>query len=120
MPAAFDDYRREIEARTKRIRRGLPGQPLQMAFLTVSGLETYAQDQDREAGSAECRAAYAALLVQRGEGVPWPPTRNDPCWCGSGRKYKSCCGPVPPAADAPTSTISDRGESGDQGSAPQS
>ncbi len=18
-------------------------------------------------------------------------TRNDPCWCGSGRKYKKCC-----------------------------
>lgn len=22
--------------------------------------------------------------------VPWPPGRNDPCWCGSGRKYKRC------------------------------
>jgi len=20
------------------------------------------------------------------------PGRNDPCWCGSGRKYKKCCG----------------------------
>ena len=18
--------------------------------------------------------------------------RNDPCWCGSGKKYKKCCG----------------------------
>ena len=24
--------------------------------------------------------------------VPWPPERNHPCWCGSGRKYKKCCG----------------------------
>ena len=22
------------------------------------------------------------------------PGRNDPCWCGSGRKYKKCCGAV--------------------------
>ncbi|MEU3308968.1 SEC-C metal-binding domain-containing protein, partial [Nocardiopsis sp. NPDC006832] len=22
----------------------------------------------------------------------WPPERNRPCWCGSGRKYKKCCG----------------------------
>lgn len=23
---------------------------------------------------------------------PWPPGRNEPCWCGSARKYKKCCG----------------------------
>ncbi|MFL1378609.1 MULTISPECIES: SEC-C metal-binding domain-containing protein [unclassified Nocardiopsis] len=23
---------------------------------------------------------------------PWPPGRNEPCWCGSTRKYKKCCG----------------------------
>ncbi|MFD0856524.1 SEC-C metal-binding domain-containing protein, partial [Actinomadura adrarensis] len=29
------------------------------------------------------------------EGAPtltWPPERNAPCWCDSGRKYKKCCG----------------------------
>lgn len=24
----------------------------------------------------------------------WPPGRNEPCWCGSERKYKRCCGGV--------------------------
>lgn len=24
--------------------------------------------------------------------IAWPPGRNDPCWCGSGTKYKRCCG----------------------------
>ncbi|WP_406693168.1 SEC-C metal-binding domain-containing protein [Saccharopolyspora sp. ID03-671] len=28
----------------------------------------------------------------RRSGLPWPPGRNDTCWCGSGRKYKKCCG----------------------------
>lgn len=24
--------------------------------------------------------------------ISWPPPRNAPCWCGSGGKYKKCCG----------------------------
>ncbi len=27
-----------------------------------------------------------------GRRVVWPPSRNKPCWCGSGSKYKKCCG----------------------------
>ncbi|MFC4081708.1 SEC-C metal-binding domain-containing protein [Amycolatopsis samaneae] len=27
-----------------------------------------------------------------GDGVGWPPGRNDVCWCGSACKYKKCCG----------------------------
>ena len=23
--------------------------------------------------------------------IGWPPGRNQPCWCRSGRKYKKCC-----------------------------
>jgi tetratricopeptide (TPR) repeat protein len=40
------------------------------------------------------RAGYAADRFAAGEVIPWPPGRNDPCWCGSGRKYKKCCGPA--------------------------
>ncbi|MPZ01131.1 MAG: hypothetical protein GEU97_24840 [Actinophytocola sp.] len=25
--------------------------------------------------------------------VAWPSGRNDPCWCGTDRKYKKCCRP---------------------------
>ncbi|WP_285588092.1 SEC-C domain-containing protein [Actinomycetospora sp. NBRC 106378] len=28
-----------------------------------------------------------------GPELEWPPGRNDPCWCGSGSKYKKCCLP---------------------------
>jgi tetratricopeptide (TPR) repeat protein len=42
----------------------------------------------------EARAAYAAHRTQKGEVIAWPPGRNEPCWCGSGRKYKKCCGPA--------------------------
>jgi tetratricopeptide (TPR) repeat protein len=30
-----------------------------------------------------------------------PPGRNEPCTCGSGRKYKHCCGKAPPLPDTP-------------------
>jgi hypothetical protein len=37
--------------------------------------------------------------------VQWPPGRNQPCWCGSEKKYKRCCGiggpPVTPQAWGP-------------------
>lgn len=87
------------EARTKRIHRNLPGQALQLVALTISGLETYGRDNDKDPGNGETRAAYAAWQLRRGEGVLWPPHRNDLCWCRSGLKYKRCCGPVPAAAE---------------------
>ncbi len=51
----------------------------------------------REVRSATGRAPSVAPLevdavVSRGETVPWPPGRNETCWCGSGRKYKRRCG----------------------------
>jgi hypothetical protein len=36
---------------------------------------------------------YAEDLDRRGGGLPWPPARNEECWCGSGAKYKKCCLP---------------------------
>jgi tetratricopeptide (TPR) repeat protein len=38
------------------------------------------------------RANYAADLARQGRSIGWPPARNQSCWCGSGRKYKQCCG----------------------------
>lgn len=31
--------------------------------------------------------------------IAWRPDRNQPCWCGSGRKYKKCCA-APTSVDA--------------------
>jgi hypothetical protein len=48
-----------------------------------------------------------------GPRLAWPPGRNDPCWCGSGAKYKKCClprsrelaeEPAPAPAPAPVSS----------------
>lgn len=42
--------------------------------------------------SSRARSEYAAELARHGEAVHWPPGRNKACWCGSGFKYKKCCG----------------------------
>lgn len=37
-------------------------------------------------------ANYATDLAECGLMTPWPPARNQPRWCASGRKYKKRCG----------------------------
>ncbi|MFG1883268.1 SEC-C domain-containing protein [Micromonospora sp. NPDC049102] len=47
-----------------------------------------------ELTDAAIRAGYAAEVSARPAArVPWPPERNDACWCGSGLKYKKDCLP---------------------------
>ncbi len=46
-----------------------------------------------EPDPSRLRARYAADVAQDPSRIiAWPPGRNDLCWCGSGRKYKRCCG----------------------------
>jgi hypothetical protein len=58
-------------------------------------LPPMADEAGLEVADWRTRAALAAKLAESGRGVAWPPGRNEPCWCGSGRKYKKCCDTVP-------------------------
>lgn len=54
-----------------------------------------------EPDPSQLRAQYAADVARDpSRKIAWPPGRNDPCWCGSGRKYKKCCG-GPGAEESP-------------------
>lgn len=54
-----------------------------------------------EPDPSQLRARYAADVARDpSRTIAWPPGRNDPCWCGSGRKYKKCCG-VPGGQESP-------------------
>lgn len=60
---------------------------------TVDDLLKYGEEHGRDPKDQQTRMDYLQDRVN--EGVPtlhWPPERNQPCWCGSGRKYKKCCG----------------------------
>jgi hypothetical protein len=64
----------------------------------------YREHQDQERRKAEARQSPPAALPPRpaAKSAPrppvlepirkteWSPRRNDPCWCGSGKKYKEC------------------------------
>ena len=51
-------------------------------------------EHDRDPQLSDTRASYSTMLLGRDIAEPWPPQRNEPCWCGSHRKYKKCCGLV--------------------------
>lgn len=57
-------------------------------------LGAYADWCERNGHDPADRASRATFVhePEAGEGRRWPPGRNEPCWCGSGRKYKRCCG----------------------------
>lgn len=99
LPSDHLDYSHETEARIKRISRHAPEHRLHVTAMTVDGVEAYAEESGNDPGSGEARSAYAATLLAAGDAGVWPPGRNEPCWCGSERKYKKCCGPVPAAED---------------------
>jgi hypothetical protein len=49
---------------------------------------------ERTGGSpidSEVKAAYCKTVPEQ-RTIAWPPPRNAACWCGSGVKYKKCCG----------------------------
>ncbi len=71
---------------------------LHVAPLRSTDFAGWVADNDLdEQDAAQLRAQYAA---HRGRDpsrvIAWPPGRNEPCWCGSGRKYKKCCGAAGP------------------------
>ena len=72
--------------------RGLVVAPVRVAAFTA-----WCAGQGEQPDDAEARATYAALLGAHADPdlVSWPPGRNEPCWCGSGRKYKKCCAATP-------------------------
>jgi tetratricopeptide (TPR) repeat protein len=94
LPEDHREYSHEVEARTKRVAAVTAGVRLHISPFTVQGLVAYAHERNEDPGTAKARSREAAELPRLDEAVAWPPGRNDPCWCGSGVKYKKCCGPV--------------------------
>ena len=92
LPADHAAYRATIEQRMPDIRTRTRGARLFMVSHTVADLDELAAIDGGDAGTAELRGRVASLLAQHGQGVLWPPARNEPCWCASGLKYKRCCG----------------------------
>jgi hypothetical protein len=90
----FEDpiaYNVRIEGSLRQLHRETARLP-SVAPLDVDVFADWAAQQGYDPDSGSARSLYAAELARRGQAIAWPPGRNDPCWCQSGRKYKRCCG----------------------------
>ena len=94
LPTDHTDYSHRIEARLKRLARTLAGHPMRVAPVSIDELIAFCAENGEDPGTAEARASFVAEVARARGGLPWPPGRNAPCWCGSGRKYKTCCGTI--------------------------
>jgi hypothetical protein len=91
MYRAHVDYRRELQTSLMN-QAATPGGPIFVMPLDIPGLLAFAEHEGRDPASRRTRLAYNRTLQGSGLEIPWPPPRNGPCWCGSGHKYKKCCG----------------------------
>ncbi len=87
-------YARVVQGALMDVARGYTRQPV-LVPLDLEKLAGLADMAGFEVADWRTRAALAARLAEAGQGLPWPPGRNEPCWCGSDRKYKKCCDTVP-------------------------
>lgn len=65
---------------------------ISMVPLTVARLAEFAARTGGDPTDGDTRMACLAEIVGEGGAIGWPPERNARCWCGSGVKYKKCCG----------------------------
>jgi tetratricopeptide (TPR) repeat protein len=85
------DHLRQVERTLRELsEEGAPR--LAVGRAAVRELEAYAKRSGGSPDASDTRSAYAAELARTGRAAHWPPPRNGPCWCGSERKYKKCCG----------------------------
>jgi len=83
-------YSRAIEGKLVELRaHGLAVKAV--APVRFSEYGPWAAGRGLDPSASGTRSSYAAEQLRTGAAVPWPPRRNEPCWCGSGRKYKMCC-----------------------------
>jgi SEC-C motif len=84
-------------ARLELMLRDLKAKGVKRLSLTPIQIDDYlawCTQHDRDPQQSDTRASYSTTLLDRDMAEPWPPQRNEPCWCGSERKYKKCCGLV--------------------------
>lgn len=71
--------------------RGVP--TIRVFPATVAGLVAFAERTGDSPTDTAVKTRYVNTVPEQ-QMLAWPPPRNAPCWCGSGIKYKKCCGRV--------------------------
>ncbi|GAB3687722.1 SEC-C domain-containing protein [Nocardiopsis oceani] len=88
-----DAYFRAGEQVLREKSREYPGVDWRLALFSLAEMEEYARSRGGEPSDRQLRGEWGESLAHDDPRLrPWPPERNKPCWCASGRKYKKCCG----------------------------
>jgi len=58
---------------------------------SYDGLAAFLAEHGGDANDPDVLDAYAEQVETTTGVLPWPPGRNEDCWCGSDLKYKKCC-----------------------------
>jgi hypothetical protein len=100
---AVDEPFAERAARMERFLRGRRADGDGPSVVVTLDLEHFARwCEENEYHPADRRSRGTYMHSDEREVVSeqrWPPGRNDPCWCGSERKYKRCCSSLSSSAD---------------------
>lgn len=61
--------------------------------IRIAQFNAWCAEHNRQPELPDTRGDYVVHLTTMGspDQISWPPGRNEPCWCDSGRKYKKCC-----------------------------
>lgn len=92
-PVTHAVYSRRMEGRLRdHFEAGMPRLSV-VPVRSAEFLPWVAENAPDEPDRSQQRAQYAADVSRDpARAISWPPGRNEPCWCGSDRKYKRCCG----------------------------
>lgn len=85
-----DEYYPNAESRWREMaERGV--RSIRLVPATVEGLVAFAERTGGSPTDPAVKSRYVNMVPEH-QMLTWPPSRNAPCWCGSGAKYKKCCG----------------------------
>ena len=89
-----DAYYRAAERSLRERDREHPGTPRSAVLHGVEEVVEFAERSGLDPADDDTALTWADLELTADDPRlrSWPPGRNEPCWCASGRKYKKCCG----------------------------
>lgn len=82
----------DIEQQLQEKSRELQAVTVTLISGSVDEFADYLESTGDDPAEEAVRLVYARQARDSGQTMSWPPGRNQPCWCGSARKYKKCCG----------------------------
>jgi tetratricopeptide (TPR) repeat protein len=87
--ATHADYRRKLERQMREAIAADQSRRIELIPISADGLAEFARAEGGSPEDEDIRHRYEKSRAS--DAFAWPPSRNSPCWCGSGKKYKVCC-----------------------------